>query len=181
MPGYLLDTQTIRYWFDGNDGNFPKVTRIAEARAAEHSNAPLYVSAITLGEMFFGHADHPTGVGANREAYVRFVRKRLPQILNVSKHTAEPYGHLRSRLIRKFPPKNGWSSKKWAVEQLYDPVAGREFGFDENDIWLAAQAIERNLILVTNDKKFVTRVQEVAVEVADSLGAKAFGFENWAV
>ena len=33
MSGYLLDTQTIRYWSDGESGQFPAVQHAAEQRA----------------------------------------------------------------------------------------------------------------------------------------------------
>ena len=177
MTGYLLDTQTITYWFDAEDSRFPQVRASAERRGNDNPDAPLYVSAITLGEIEFGHRNNIAGAGAKREEFLRFVRKELPQVLQVSRHTAEPYGILRSALAEKFPPQGGWTEKKRA-EQLYDPIAGREFGFDENDIWLTAQAVERNIVLVTNDKKFVRRSQDVALEVAEVLGARSFDIEN---
>lgn len=179
MTGYLLDTQTIRYWFDGDASS--SVRSVAEQRARQHPHAPIYVSAITLGEIEYGHCNNPAGAGTHRDRFLQFLATELPKNrLEVSRSTAEPYGLFRSKLVEKFPPPDGWSKKKRA-EQLYDPVASREFGFDENDIWLASQAIERNLVLVTNDKKFVRRAQEVALSVAADLGATAFDFENWAV
>ena len=60
MPGYLLDTQTIRYWSDGDSGQFPAAQKAAKERA---SVAPLYVSVVTLGEIEFGHAVNPGGAG----------------------------------------------------------------------------------------------------------------------
>lgn len=148
VDGYLLDTMTISHWFDGRSGRFPTVKSHADARAAD---SPLYISAITLGEIESGHAQNPVGAGAHRSLFIEFVDHRLPQILDVSKHTAEPYGNIRAYLVEKFAPKAGWSKKKKA-EQLYDPIAGRELGIDENDLWIVAQAVERNLVLVTSDK-----------------------------
>ena len=169
MPGYLLDTNTVRNWFDGDAGKFPAVEIAAEARAAE---SPLYVSAITIGEIEFGHAFHPAGTGGKRDDFVAFVRKQLPQILEVSKHTAEPYGRIRAKLAESFPPPSGWT-KKIRPEQLYDPVTARELGIDENDLWIVAQAVERNLVLVTSDK--MTRIREAVRGLYLD-----FRFENWA-
>ena len=169
MPGYLLDTQTIRYWSDGQSGRFPVVQRAAEER---RSKGPLYVSAITLGEFEYGHSAHPVDNGAARNEFTKFLRRELPQVLSISKHTAAPYGLIRAKLVDRFPPPGGWSKKKRA-EQLSDPIAAREFGFDENDLWLVAQAIERNLVLVTNDR--MRRISETVQEVAPN-----FVFENWA-
>ena len=80
MHGYLFDTNTIRNWFDGDSSRFPAVKAAADVRAAD---SPLYVSAITLGEIEFGHAWNPAGAGARRDEFVAFVREKLPQILNV--------------------------------------------------------------------------------------------------
>ena len=46
------------------------------------------------------------------------------------------------------------------LEKLVDRFTWLELGSLENDLWIAAQAISRNLILVTNDK--LTRITEVA-------------------
>lgn len=47
----------------------------------------------------------------------------------------------------------------------FDPVTAKELGIDENDLWIAAQSIEHNLILVSNDK--MARIREVAGPVLD--------------
>jgi len=169
VPGYLLDTNTIRYWFDGDAGKFPAVKSAAEARPAD---SPLYVSAITLGEIEYGHAMNPAGSGTKRDEFVKFLREQLPQTLQVSEHTAEPYGRIRAKLAESFLPPGGWT-KKVKAEQLYDPVAGRELGLDENDLWIVAQAAERNLVLVTSDK--MTRIRETVSELYANLR-----FEDWA-
>jgi predicted nucleic acid-binding protein len=173
VRGYLLDTQTVWNWFDAGSGRYPTVKAAADRRAAE---APLYVSAVTLGEIEYGHAQHPPGAGPNRAEFVTFVHEKfqLPQILAVSKHSTEPYGRIRACLVAKFPPVRGWSqNKKKRAEQMYDPVAARELGIDENDLWLTAQAVERNLILVTSDK--MRKIREAVAEVAPN-----FAVEDWA-
>jgi len=147
------------------------VKAAADARAAD---SPVYVSVITRGEIVYGHAMNPAGAGTKRDEFVAFLRGQLPQILQVSRHTAEPYGHIRAGLVEKFPPGGGWSRKgKRRAEQLYDPIAGRELGLDENDLWIVAQAVERNLVLVTSDK--MMRIRETARELYPNLR-----FEDWA-
>lgn len=168
MPGYLLDTQTIRYWCDGQSGRFPAV----EAEAAKRSaDSPLYVSAVTLGEIEYGHAANPEGAGEKRTEFLSFLRQSLPQVLEISRHTAEPYGTIRALLVEKFPPSGGWGRKK-RIEQAYDPVAARELGIDENDLWIVAQAVERNLVLVTSDK--MDRIRRSVNEIYPE-----FQFEDW--
>ena len=168
MDGYLFDTCVIRDWFDGEAGRFPAVKANADARLAD---SPLFVSAITLGEIEFGHNLEPAGDGAKREAYKSFLQNQLPLILQVSRHTGEPYGRIKGKLAKRFPPKGGWTKRK-KVEQLYDPVAGRELGIDENDLWIVAQAVERNLVLVTSDK--MTRICQTVCEVY-----AGFRVEDW--
>lgn len=168
MPGYLIDTQTIAHWFDGTSGRFPFVKAHADQRAAD---SPLYVSSITLGEISYGHASNPAGAGSKRKEFLEFVRTRLPQVLEISRHTAEPYGRVRARLVERFVPRKGWGNKRRA-EQLYDPVAARELGIDENDLWLVAQAIERNLVFVSADN--MAHIEEVV------RGAyRGFRTEDW--
>jgi len=170
MPGYLLDTQTIRYWFDGKSGRFPVVEAAASQRAA---HAPLYVSSITLGEIEYGHAANPAGAGTRRDDFLRFLRGQLPQVLEVSRHAAEPYGAIRAQLVSKFPPPGGWGKKK-RMENIYEPVAARELGIDENDLWLVAQSIERNLVLVSSDK--MRRISDAVTRVYPT-----FRVEDWSV
>ena len=166
MASYLLDTNIIRSWYDGN----ATVKANADARDAD---SPLHISVITRGEIEYGHALNPHGAGPKRTDYIEFVKKRLPWVLVVSKHTAEPYGHIRAMLINKFPPSGGWSKQgKKRAEQLYDPAAARELGIDENDLWIVAQAVERNLVLVTSDK--MPRIREAVCEIYPH-----FRLEDW--
>jgi predicted nucleic acid-binding protein len=51
---------------------------------------------------------------------------------------------------------------------LIDPVTSRELGIQENDLWIAAQALEYNLVLVTNDK--MDRIRDVCEDLQ---------VENW--
>lgn len=169
MPGYLLDTMIIRYWFDRESGKYPIVQAAAEER---RGNYPLYVSAITLGEIEHGHAANPGGAGPTRDEFVGFVREALPQILPVSRHTAEPYGRIRAELFEKFAPKSK-KSKKRRAEEMCDPTTGRELGIDENDLWIVAQAAERNLVLVTHDK--LVRIREALKDLD-----RGVRIEDWA-
>lgn len=50
---------------------------------------------------------------------------------------------------------------RW-VEGWTDRVTGQLLKIDENDLWIAAQAVERNLVVVTSDQDF-TKVIAVAV------------------
>jgi tRNA(fMet)-specific endonuclease VapC len=168
VDGYLLDTQTLCYWFDRHDPRFSKVNAAVNRLP---SDAPLYVSAVTLGEICYGHAANPSGAGVKRSEFELFIHTKLPQPLEISHHTSEPYGKVRGLLVDRFPPSGGWTKKRRA-EQMTDPVTGRELGIDENDLWIVAQAIERGLVLATADRM---------VRIRDAVAAlyPLFTIENW--
>jgi tRNA(fMet)-specific endonuclease VapC len=83
--------------------------------------------------------------------------------------TSPSYGTIRARLFERFAPKDK-KRKGLRAEELVDPVTSRALGIQENDIWLAAQALERNLVLVTNDS--IVHIKEVVPELQ---------VENWSL
>jgi len=58
-------------------------------------------------------------------------------------------------------------------EQLIDPITSRELGIQENDLWLCAQAVAHDMVLVTNDK--MLRIREVSEDMQPVLR-----IQNWA-
>jgi len=89
-------------------------------------NLPVFTSAISIGELSFGvHSCSDATVRSIRAAYLRQVESR--PILEVSKHTAAAFGLLAA-----------------AVKQ-----SGRSPRPRDNDLWIAAQAIEHGYILLT--------------------------------
>jgi len=165
LRGYLLDTNIICYWFrPGTPENQNVVARVDSLDAA----TPLRVSAISLGEIEYGHrvaspADTPIQLQLNR-----FVQTQLPHVLDVRATTRIYYGEVRSRLFKKYSPQRG--RKALRPEQLLDPVTSKSLGIQENDIWIAAQAIEHNLVLVTHDR--VSHLRGVTSDILD--------IEDWA-
>jgi predicted nucleic acid-binding protein len=88
--------------------------------------APVFISVISLGELGFGvQACADPVERAGRAAYLQQLERR--PILGVSRHTAAAFGVLAA-----------------AVKQ-----AGRSPRPRYNDLWLAAQAIERGYALMT--------------------------------
>jgi len=108
-------------WVGIADGS---VERGAVIRSA--GTAPVFVSAISLGELWFGvEACADPGERAARAAYLRQVATR--PVLPVAAHTAAAFGMLAA-----------------AVKH-----AGRSPRPRYNDLWLAAQAIEHGYALLT--------------------------------
>ena len=167
VDGYLLDTCIIRYWYDERKEQHPNV--VARIQALP-DDTPLRVSAITLGEMEYGHRAVSATDTPVQAAFRRFIGDRFPWgfVLNITSDTASYYGLIRARLFEKFSPRRKRNGLR--PSQLIDPVTAKELGIQENDLWIAAQGTERNLVLVTNDP--MPRIREV---VSDLLR-----IENWA-
>jgi len=160
IDGYLLDTNHVRYWFDNSAGVLARIATLPK-------ETPLRVSAITLGEIEYGHkAESPSAPTEIQLKFSLFVRSKLPAVLPVTTSTTTYYGDIRSKLFTRFSPKQ--KQKRRRPEQLLDPVTGKELGIQENDVWIAAQALEHDLILVTNDP--MHRIREVVLDLR---------VENW--
>jgi tRNA(fMet)-specific endonuclease VapC len=147
VQGYLLDTNIVVYWFDARLPQYRPVNQRIHERP---EGSPLAISAISSGEIEYGHRAVSAVNTPIQEAFLTFIERELPMVLEVRKTTRLSYGWLRARLIAGYAPKN--RKKKLRPEQLVDPVTGKELGIDENDLWIAAQALEHNLVLVTADK-----------------------------
>ncbi len=166
MRGYLLDTNIISYWFQpGTPENRNVVTHIGGLDAG----APLRVSAVTLGEIEYGHRVVSTTGRPIQVQFNRFVQTQLPDVLDVRRTTRTYYGQIRARLFEKYSPQHG--RKALRPEQLVDPVTAKALSVQENVIWIAAQAVEYNLVLVTHDR--MARLRDVAGDILD--------IEDWAV
>jgi predicted nucleic acid-binding protein len=163
MKGYLLDTNAVSDWLDLTSPRHAAVSnRISQLAGPE---AMLLTSTIVLGEIEYGIQTAPLEMqqrlGALRaQVESEFVNNRL--ILRVARSTASVYGNLRARVFEKYAP--GEKRKKgMRPEELTCPTTSKELGVQENDLWVAAQAIERNLVLVSNDA--MKRIRDVASEL----------------
>jgi tRNA(fMet)-specific endonuclease VapC len=162
VNGYLFDTNHVKYWFDKNPNVLNRLRQIS-------TDAPVVVSAITLGEIEYGHkAAAPLGPTQIQRDFLNFVLKNFPLIIPITEMTTSSYGVIRARLFESFAPKR--KRKGLRPEQLLRPTSSQVLGIQENDIWIAAQALERNLVLVTNDS--IRHVKEVVSELQ---------IENWSL
>jgi predicted nucleic acid-binding protein len=91
-------------------------------------DAPVFTSVITLGELAFGvQSCADPAKRALRAAYLRQVEAR--PVLDISRHTAAAFGVLSASMKQ----------------------AGRSPRPRVNDLWIAAQAIEHNYLLLTSN------------------------------
>lgn len=157
MDIYLLDTNLVSVLYDARRQNH---LAVRAALAALDPVAPQLVSSVTIGELRFGLA---LSRAAGRPlAHIETCIERTEEhpLAEVGRHTAEAFGHVKSSVAlqridiqRRIP--------RW-VESWSDRVTGQLLQIDENDLWIAAQAVERNLVVVTTDPDF-TRVIAPAV------------------
>lgn len=69
--------------------------------------------------------------------------------------TATIYGQLKASIFKQFAPKEKSKRRKTKMVNL---------GFGENDLWIAAVALQHNLIVVSSDKDF-QRIKQVEKEL----------------
>lgn len=136
-------------------------------RRACPDGTPIYVSPFALAEFNVGccltNADAADAATARQEA-IDFLDTHGFQVPPATRHTATHYGQLKARLIRKYDRESltKKSRAKWP-EGWLDPATGEKLGVDELDLLIVAQAIERNLVLVSGDS--MRRICEVAPEL----------------
>lgn len=163
MADYLLDTNILSYWYNNTPdatgqliathtnvvGNVARV-RVPDPQTGYVSR--LFVSVVTLGEMGYGHRVAPNPDAVKQADYAKFVRVQCPVALDMTSHVAEQYGQMRAWLFNNCGPKANKTRPKRA-EQLVFPSTGQELGIDENDLWIAAQAMTHQLVLVSHDRR----------------------------
>ncbi len=154
MRDYLLDTQMIRYWYDSGCREHVAVIGNVEAlrtlaASAEHKPR-LLLSVVTLGEIEFGHRVQVGAHAAHNEARMKFVNEQLPDRLELTDDAVRAYGEIRSRLFNRYAP-GEMRKPKMRPEQLADPVNSLHLQIQENDLWLCAQAVGHQMVLVSND------------------------------
>lgn len=175
MRDFLIDTQTIQYWYDDTYEQHAAVIGNIESlreqvKPLEHK-PKLLVSVVTLGEIEYGHRVQTKGSGEKQRAYLRFVHEELPATLELMEDAVKAYGEIRGRLFNKYAPtkKRRHASRP---EQLTDPSSSLELQIQENDLWLCAQAVGHGMVLVTNDRMCPIR------EVCDGMEPNLL-VQNW--
>ena len=74
-------------------------------------------------------------------------------LLDITRHTAAEYAELKAILATTYLAKALKKERPRWLENWVDKATGQTLQVDENDLWMCAQARERNLILITADAK----------------------------
>lgn len=160
MEQILLDTNFVSVLFDPRRPNYAAV----QARARAFNQADLvYLSAVVLAELRYGME------AAQRAGQdVSHIRQTLSQaatypMAEIGRHTAEAYGDVKARLAAHYldmtrrPP-------RW-LENWQDRASAQVLQVDENDLWIVAQAVERDYLLVTSDQRLADRFSPAISEL----------------
>lgn len=91
---------------------------------------PVYLSPVNLAEIRYG-IDLMTAAATKRKAMASLRRMRRKPLLRITGETAETFGILAAALRK----------------------AGRSADFRIQDVWLAAQAVQRDFTLLTSNRK----------------------------
>ncbi len=156
MNGFLLDTNAASILWDIRHEEH----KVLRSFLQENAQSPIWVSIVVLGEIEYG----PKAAPNMDEDLQKKIRLRMAEypILDVDKHTTESYSDLRAALFGKYAPrdkKTGRFKVRWP-EDLRERTTSKELGVQENDIWISAQAVQYNLVLITAD--YMRRIEEVS-------------------
>jgi predicted nucleic acid-binding protein len=177
MRDFLIDTNIWGYWFNeaGEPEHSNVLKRVSELKKLcekEKVTFRVWISSVTWGELEYGYRVQANKERSLERPFREFVHGIAPKEFVIDRHVTRDYGRIRAKLFEKYGPKD---KKKKSVrpEQLIDPVTSLQLKIQENDLWIVAQAIARDFTLVTNDRKSLKPLLEVA--------GNELQIENWAV
>ncbi|MTJ08674.1 MULTISPECIES: type II toxin-antitoxin system VapC family toxin [unclassified Anabaena] len=145
---YLLDTNHCSRAILGDENVLHHL--------AEVENSLVATCVIVQGELV-DMAKRSQHTEANLDLVHRFLNGIY--IYNIDEITANLYGELKASLFNQFAPKEKSKRRKTKITNL---------GFDENDIWIAAVALQHNLTIVSSDSDFQRIIQ-----------VRAFSVKSW--
>jgi tRNA(fMet)-specific endonuclease VapC len=117
QAGILIDTNIVSAHFKGDANVTPRL-----------QTAPaIYVSAVVVGELYFG-AERSPNADRNQRRIEQFLGAVL--VLDVEKETARVYGRIKAELM--------------TTGQM----------IPDNDLWIAAPAKQRDMTLISRDRHF---------------------------
>ena len=160
MDTYLLDTNLVSVLYDKRRSNHDAVR---QAIAALDPRAPQIVSAVTIAELRFGLA--LSQAAGQRLAHIEACIEQAEEhpLAEVGRHTAGAFAYVKSKVaLQRLDVKR--RIPRW-VEGWTDRVTAEKLQIDENDIWISAQAVERNYVVVTSDHGFVEVISPAVPEL----------------
>jgi tRNA(fMet)-specific endonuclease VapC len=132
---YLLDTNHCSDVIDNN----PSVVAQFQTHRADNFG----ISVISNGELLY-MAEKSSRKVENRLS----VRAFFDQVglYLIDEETAVIYSQLKTAVFNQFAPKDPAKRRKARIQTL---------GFDDNDLWIAATALQHDLMLLSSDSDFI--------------------------
>lgn len=149
---YLLDTNILSAYYHAEH---PLHVVAKDAIGSLDKSGLELVSVVTLAEIDYG-----VQLAADKSStFVQALRDRADIIrerakLPVTEFTSESYARLKAAVAKLIAPGNHKKNPRF-VEDWIRHTTGKVLQIDENDLWIASQAIERDVTLVTIDKRFM--------------------------
>lgn len=137
---YLLDTNHCSRIINGDSAVINQLQQNASAGVA--------TSAIVRGELTF-MAQNSQQQASNLQRVQAFLQ--AIDLYPINGEVGDRYGELKAKLYERFAPKERSKRRQTRIQDL---------GFDDNDLWIAATAIQYNLTVVSADSDF-QRIQQV--------------------
>ena len=156
MKVYLLDTNITSALWDNRDKHHADAIQFIRSTSAQ---SRIYISRIVVAEIEYGtylyiNADN------ERRRMVQTAMQAFENIREIDKYTAHIYSAMRAELFRKYGTRTSKNRiKKVRPECLVDKTTSLELGIQENDLWMAAIAVQYNMILVTDD--YMSRIKDI--------------------
>ena len=144
---YLLDTNHCSLIMEGATSAVEHLNRVGDVLVGP--------SVIVRGELMYMVAK-----SERQTSNLKRVQNFLIgiQMYGVDEVTSEVYGRLKADLVAYFGPKNKSKRSKVTLAQL---------GISDNDLWIAATAMQHDLIVVSSDSDF-TRISQVSTLVIEA-------------
>ena len=161
VPGYLFDTSALSTSLD------TRHPRHRDVRAAINELDPesTFVSVIVLAELGFGVRLAESN-SATHSPYLEEILTKAQghAVLELTQHTAFAYAELKAALADAYLANALRRHRPRWVEDWVDKATGKKLQVDENDLWICAQAKERDLTVVTTDRG-MGRIRDADSEV----------------
>lgn len=160
MGGYIFDTSVLTVLLDPRHPNHEEKRSAVDALAT-----PQYISVVAIAELSFG-AHLAAAIGRSDPAVLRakIARAKTYNILDVDEHTAEAYAELKGRIATKYLASVLRRDRPTYVQAWINRATDKALGIGENDLWMCAQAKERELVLVTAERR-MQRISDADPEV----------------
>ena len=162
MDAFLFDTTVLSIYLDPTHRLHAEKVQSLNALPAE---APRFVSTVALAELGFGtRLAAVIGKGNLPALDAILAEARTYAVLDLTHHTATAYAELKARIAQMYLARALRKDRPKYIEEWVDKAAGKKLGIDENDLWMCAQAKERDLLFVTADAR-MKRIPDADREV----------------